>query len=307
MNGPITYDKITIYLMSDYVYLYKVSDLKKNQYVTDKNAIICIFPSWHKSIKVNMIYDNGLSSNLIILANTEEEKNYFQQFVTCDVLYCNRNAFINENDFTVINDDKLQNFKYNMVINSCFEKYKNTIVARSVSNVVYIGYFNGANNCDLVPRFGYVANFTGRTRNKKDHKPLQSKQINAYYNQSLVGGIFSSEEGACLASTEYLLAGLPVISTQSTGGRDIWYNDNNSIICKNDPDDVARCMELAKNKLVSGEFNQNQIRNECLKLMDYFRTKLATHLSKRIIDMGYLGEINMDLLKSQISHVIKKI
>ena len=46
----------------------------------------------------------------------------------------------------------------------------------------------------------------------------------------MVGGVFSEEEGACWASSEYLLCGLPVVSTHSRGGRDVWYSGHNSLI-----------------------------------------------------------------------------
>lgn len=54
-----------------------------------------------------------------------------------------------------------------------------------------------------------------------------------------VGLMLSEEEGASYASSEYLLCGLPVVSTPSRGGRDVFYNDDNSKIVEPTADAVA--------------------------------------------------------------------
>jgi len=59
-------------------------------------------------------------------------------------------------------------------------------------------------------------------------------------NQSRVGLILSEEEGACYASSEYLLCGIPVVTTASRGGRDVFYTRENSYIVAPSEDDVAR-------------------------------------------------------------------
>lgn len=52
---------------------------------------------------------------------------------------------------------------------------------------------------------------------------LDHDEVTDAIYKSCLGGIFSEHEGACYASTEYLLCGCPVISTPSVGGRDVWY------------------------------------------------------------------------------------
>ncbi|MCL2933807.1 MAG: hypothetical protein MGG11_16625 [Trichodesmium sp. MAG_R03] len=62
-------------------------------------------------------------------------------------------------------------------------------------------------------------------------------------NQSHCGLVLSAEEGACQTSSEYLLYGIPVVSTSSLGGGDMWHNENNSIICEATVDAVASPVE----------------------------------------------------------------
>ena len=67
--------------------------------------------------------------------------------------------------------------------------------------------------------------FDGSTWQRYD-----TNQICEIYAQSRCGLILSSEEGACFAATEYLLCGLPVVTTPSVGGREAFF----------DPDYVVR-------------------------------------------------------------------
>ena len=45
-----------------------------------------------------------------------------------------------------------------------------------------------------------------------------------------------------LASTEYLLCGLPIVSTPSIGGRDVWYNAFNHRIARPHKNEIAKAV-----------------------------------------------------------------
>lgn len=94
-------------------------------------------------------------------------------------------------------------------------------------------------------------------------------------NNSSVGGIFSATEGACYASTEYLMCGLPVISTHSTGGRDIWYTPDNSILVEATEPAVAARLQRALVKLQTGEFDRVVIRSGAVQMAEEFRAELV--------------------------------
>jgi hypothetical protein len=116
-------------------------------------------------------------------------------------------------------------------------------------------------------------------------------QINNIYSQAYVAGIFSLSEGACFASTQYLLSGLPVVSTKSKGGRDIWYNDENSIICEDNETDCYNCIQLAKQKVLNGEFDKQTIRANTIVLMNKFRDVLTDCI---IIKLKDIFDVNMN-------------
>lgn len=286
--------EIRIYLISDYnVIDYKLS----NNQINEQNTIVCLLTSWYKSETIIRIINENKNYHMIILANTEEEKQYYENQVTCDVIFVNKNAFLNENVFIMNN---FFSKKYDLVIDSCFCEYKNRIIASKILNTVHIGYYKKANNIienEFIPNFGIKVNYD---TNNLYHK-LTSREICDIYNQSHVGGIFSDKEGACLSSTQYLLCGLPVVSTKSKGGRDVWYNENNSIICENNDDDCYRCVQLVKQKLENGEFNGENIRNNTINLMNHFRNELIHFLIQKIKKI-YNIDIDKTKLHINLSH-----
>jgi glycosyltransferase involved in cell wall biosynthesis len=92
---------------------------------------------------------------------------------------------------------------------------------------------------------------------------LFPSQVCDVINQSRVGLILSAHEGACFASSEYLLCGVPVVSTPSKGGRSFWYNDENSLIVDADPGAI---LDAAK-ALLAAPRDPHRIRAAHLALM----------------------------------------
>jgi Iap family predicted aminopeptidase len=274
-----------IYILFDYNPLIK--NFKLDESFFDMDSLIFILTSWYKTDQVYKIINTNSEYNIIILANSLEEKAFFETKIKSDVLFCNHNAFLNENKYTIYNSIQ-KNF--DLVIDSAFHEYKNVNIAKKIQNTVHIGYFNykKINTHDkIVPKFGTLANFKN-----DEYKRLDKQIINMFYNQSLIGGIFSECEGACFASSQYLLCGLPVISIKSVGGRDIWYNEYNSIICENNEDSVYEAVELAKLKIISGEFNREKIRELHFKQMNEHRNILIDYINKRFLNEEKLVDIN---------------
>ncbi len=110
---------------------------------------------------------------------------------------------------------------------------------------------------------------------------LSPSAVSHLLNQSICGGIFSPEEGGCYSSTEYLMCGLPVISTKSIGGRDVYYTPENSIIVEEDsPNAVRKAWETVCKKLVSGEMDRNRIVQHVTQLNNQFRQRFIDVLQE---------------------------
>lgn len=100
---------------------------------------------------------------------------------------------------------------HRLVVNSMLAKYKRVHLAAALEGTAFITYACDRHQDQAISRHGTCLNL------KADGKYhyLSPVEVAAALNQCGVGGIFSAEEGTCYASTEYLLCGLPVVSTTS--------------------------------------------------------------------------------------------
>jgi glycosyltransferase involved in cell wall biosynthesis len=183
-------------------------------------------------------------------------------------IQCNQNSFVDENIFTILNEEKI----YRMVMNARPELMKRPWLAKNVEGLAVIQGKNYAekNFWDLKQLNPQYINEDRITR----------KQVAQILNQSFVGGIFSEKEGACFASSEYLLCGLPVVSTASVGGRDFWYNDRNSIIAQDNEEAIADAVNTLIAQVQSKAIDPREIRLEHMILAHLQRDTLVSLLNE---------------------------
>lgn len=236
-----------------------------NKY-TNNMYIFIIFPTAYDKNKFefvrNAIYSQNKNLNLknIIMMVPNLDYALLSMEYEFSYIFMNNNCLLDENIFK--NENNVEVI-YDCVLNCRPEKWKRPFLAKNVINLAIIKGYNFRKNDyyeleQLNPK--YINN-----------KRLEPAQVNKIYNQSHCGGIFSAAEGACYSSSEYLLAGLPVISTKSTGGRDVWYNKDNSIIIEPTENEVVNAIELCKFNLKNGIFNRNKIRNDHVELSNKMR------------------------------------
>jgi len=194
-------------------------------------------------------------------------------------------------------EEKLISEKYGMsgeiVNNNCWLDYNifNITPVKKQYDAVYVARPSEAKRHHLASNIKSLALAAGGNNhgNKKMLLPdckndpfelLDRDGINNLINSSKVGLILSETEGACYASSEYLLCGVPVVSTYSNGGRDYWYDEYNSIVCEPTNDSV----EHAVQEVISRKVDPQQIRQNKINLMNHnreqFKTKVLYELFK---------------------------
>jgi glycosyltransferase involved in cell wall biosynthesis len=92
-------------------------------------------------------------------------------------------------------------------------------------------------------------------------------EVNLHLNQSRVGLILSSLEGGNYASMQYLLCGLPVVTTRNRGGRDSFFHEDYVIWADDNPTSVAQ----AVSELISRDLDPMQIRAATLDRINKHR------------------------------------
>ncbi len=126
--------------------------------------------------------------------------------------------------------------------------------------------------CHLAAKVGSLALIAGRNFERADYRlqdiphelavceVLDAQGVSEILLQSRVGLCLSAVEGPCFASSEYLLSGLPVVSTASRGGRDFWYDAYNSLICEDSPEAVAEAVRELAARVERGEVDPQRVR-----------------------------------------------
>ena len=206
-------------------------------------------------------------SNITFLANAKE-----QQLQACSMgfesIFFNHNALLDEATYWLERDaDPV----YDLVLNTRPERnFKRPHLAKSVSNLAVIQGYNFHRD-DYMDLRELEPAFLNETR-------LTTQDVVQIYNQSIAGGIFSEREGACYSSSEYLLCGLPVVSTHSEGGRDVWYNQWNCIICEPTQEAVVEAVCKVTRNLKDGIFDRRRIRSMHISMQHEMRTIFASTL-----------------------------
>jgi glycosyltransferase involved in cell wall biosynthesis len=110
---------------------------------------------------------------------------------------------------------------------------------------------------------------------------LDAAGVVAALNSAACGLCLSAAEGAMYAAIEYMLCGLPIVTTRNVGGRDWWLSDDTAIWCDPDPHAVAAAVETLLKRQIDPEFIRTtaleRIRRERLHFINIVGTTLAAH------------------------------
>jgi len=126
---------------------------------------------------------------------------------------------------------------------------------------------------------------------------LNCDQVREILNKSCCGVILSGTEGACYASAEYLLCGIPVVSCPSFGGRDEYYNMQNSFVVPLKKEEISQAIQNCVSGMRAGMINRRDIRTGILDKQIHFRKLLSTALEK-------MTGLNKDMLYAYITEKI---
>ena len=196
----------------------------------------------------------------IFLCNTLEELRLIEEAGLTGI-FCSNNCWIDEELFR---PDPAVAPCYDAVYDANLAAYKRHLLAAEVPNLALISFrhpvmFNGVYarsvrralahahwvNDPLSPEFRY----------------LSTPEVVRTLQLSRVGLCLSASEGAMYASIQYQLCGLPVVSTPSRGGRDVFYDDESVRIVAATPAAVrAGVEELLARRPPAAEIRDRALR-----------------------------------------------
>jgi hypothetical protein len=175
---------------------------------------------------------------MIFMANSEEE---YRMLIDAglETAWVSHNAFVNPAIFRILTDSEK---RFDAVYDARISHFKRHNLAVKIENLALItarapdhhneSYTRSIRN--ILPQAYWFNDPLAA-----DYRWMTFPDINVALNQCHVGLCLSAEEGAMLASIQYLLAGLPIVSTKSHGGRDEFFAPDYVQIVGDNAEEVA--------------------------------------------------------------------
>lgn len=253
--------------------------------IDNKDILILICNEFLTDKKVKEFKRLPFYLQSIILCNSPREK------AVCDNLkvYCafvNKNCFLNEDLYNI--DETIQK-EYDGIYSTSYNNRKRLNLCHNMSNIgILLNYKN-----KLIPDDAL------KSLNILNTETIPENEVYKFYNKAKFGLCLITQDDSSNANAEYLLCGLPVISVETAGGRNVWYNDYNSIIIDPTKESLEKGIEVCLKKIESGKFNSELIRRKQLIVMNQFRNKFAQVIS---VMTGFSNEFCEILIKEKIKN-----
>ncbi|HEY1067271.1 MAG TPA: glycosyltransferase [Pirellulales bacterium] len=153
--------------------------------------------------------------------------------------FIHQNAFLDERIYDVQPEEPK---RYDALYNAWFNPVKRHALAAGVPSLVLIGGssgFLGPGDRDAYLKGVRAALGRAHFVNLDSNRFLGDREVAQWINRARVGLCLSASEGGMYVATEYLLCGVPVVSTASEGGRDHWFDPGCARIVAAAPEAVA--------------------------------------------------------------------
>ncbi len=212
----------------------------------------------------------------VFLAATERELQMLQAG-GLDALLCNQNCFVDEGIYTI--DSRVRK-DFEAVYDARLSAFKRHELASTLASLALISYVHrpGLSAEDrryletvrqVLPRAHWF-----NSPFSPFYRRLSAKAVANRLNRCRVGLCLSAEEGGMYASIQYLLCGLPVVSTPSRGGRDEFFDALNSRIAEEDPGSV----EALVRDLLENPPDAHEIRARTIRRIEQHRNRLIERI-----------------------------
>jgi hypothetical protein len=222
---------------------------------------------------------------VVVLCNTPEQVTLFSKHgMNC--ILCNQNAFVDE---AVFAPDLGEVRSFDAIYNGGLAPFKrHQLCTRLESLALIYSAYHGtmadpAHYSSSVPAMLPQAFFVNHSVGGGQHVNLSGAQCAQWYNRARVGLCLSAREGAMYASIEYLLCGLPVVSTPSRGGRDHFFDEDIALIVEPTPQAVAEGVREMAARNLAPDF----VRNRTLEKIGIERRRFLALLRSIFVSLGY--------------------
>lgn len=219
---------------------------------------------------------------LTVLASSAAEQRRFEQIGLSSV-HVSHNALVDEEIYRPLPDRRA---RFDAVYDAGLAPVKRHQLAAEVQRLALITHLSDARidedyRAAIEPVLARAHIYNGDIFSD-DHRRLSGEEVNRALNECAVGLCLSREEGAMYASIQYLLAGLPVVSTKSVGGRDEFFHPDYVRIVEDTPGAVAAAVD----DLRQCQLMPDEIRERTLERIRLHRKRLFECIDRIYADQG---------------------
>lgn len=248
-------------------YGHEVIDFVKKSYNTqDQQPLYCLIHiTWnhalpHRMLKKKWAFHQLKSLGITpLLATNSKQEDIYRKLFGIQGLQCITYIYIDEGNYKVLDLEK----QYEAIYAAQLIPFKRLELIQDIDKVFVLTYVDGANQWNLHHKYPLLSHV------KFNSEWVSTNDKNLLFNQAKVALALSKEEGAMMANVEYLLSGLPVVSTKSQGGRDQYYDEEYCLIVK----DTAKAVSEGVQELVRRNISPQYIREQTLKKIDKDRNR----------------------------------
>lgn len=214
-------------------------------------------------------------AKLAMVANTPLESALLSQAGVPNLL-ANELIFVDERLFTVVPPQASTLAHFDAICVARLNAMKRHELAARVSNLVLVHGSPQPSDLARVRAVLSHARFANFERDPARYGYLSDQELVDLMNRASVGLCLSAVEGSMRASMEYRLCGLPVVSTQSTGGRDRYLLGPHVRVVDDRPEAVA----AAVSELKAQAFGRLAVREFAGQLVAFDRHNFLLNLNK---------------------------
>ena len=223
--------------------------------------------------ELRQLWNRYPNASFTLLCNSMNEKKNLDKATKLNSALVSPNSFLDENIFNLTPKTEKE---YDALYTGRLASYKRIELAKDVESLAIItAPGNDTEYGKKIRKSLPHANWVNY-RADDSYVRISQHSMPEWINKAKVGLILSAQEGACYAATEYLLCGIPVVSTRSRGGRDEFFTDDTTLYVEAEPSAVARGVKRAIETCVSPE----RVREATLDIVHKHRARFFCEVNE---------------------------